>query len=162
MFVLLVVVLSAVFAIGQPFVDLAMRARQRQYTDDFRGAEALEREALQLAEKQLGPEDKQLTRLLGDLAMTLHLEARDAQAELFAQRAFLIAKESGDQRLTGLMLNILGVVLSGEGQKARAEPVLRRSVALLDPDSLDFARASNNLATLYLDTHQYVKAQQEM
>ena len=162
MFVLLVVVLSAVFAIEQPWVDLATRARQRRNADDLAGAELLGREALQLAEKQLGPEDKQLTPLLGDLAMSLHLEARDAEADPIAHRAFLIAKESGDQRLTGLMLNILGVVLSGEGQKARAEPVLRRSVALLEPDSLDFARAANNLATLYLDTHQYVKAQQEM
>lgn len=162
MFVLLVVVLSAVFAFGQPWVDLATRARQRQNADDLAAAESLRREALQLAEKQLGPEDKQLAPLLGDLAMSLHLEARDAEAESFAHRAFLIAKESGDQRLQGLMLNILGVVLSGEGQKARAEPALRRSVALLEPDSLDFARAANNLATLYLDTHQYVKAQQEM
>lgn len=162
MFVLLVVVLSAVFAIGQPWVELARGASQRQNADDLPGAEALRREALQLAEKQLGTEDKQLTPLLGDLAMSLHFEARDAEAEPIAHRAFFIAKESGDRRLTGLMLNILGVVLSGEGQKARAEPVLRRSVALLQPDSLDFARAANNLATLYLDTHQYAKAQQEM
>jgi tetratricopeptide (TPR) repeat protein len=64
------------------------------------------------------------------------------------------------------MLNVLGVVLSGEGQKARAEPVLRRSVALLDQfedtNALNAARATNNLATLYLDTHQYAKAEEEM
>ena len=42
--------------------------------------EKLRREALELAEKQLGPEDKQLAPLLGDLAFSLHFEARDAEA----------------------------------------------------------------------------------
>jgi len=57
-------------------------------------------------------------------------------------------------------------VLSGEGQKARAEPALRRSVALLEEsegeDGLNTARAANNLATVYLDTQQYAKAEAEM
>jgi tetratricopeptide (TPR) repeat protein len=158
----LLIIISAVFASGQAWQELSRLAKQSQNADDFRTAESLRREAIVLAEKQLGPADKQLTPLLADLALNLHFEARDAEAEPVAQRALSIAKESGDQRLTGLMLNILGIVLSGEGQTARAEPVLRRSVTLLEPDSLDFARASNNLATLYLDTHQFAKAEEEM
>jgi tetratricopeptide (TPR) repeat protein len=167
MSVILMIVFSALFAIGQtPWEGLSKLARQRQNADDLAGAESLRREALQLAEKQLGPADKQLAPMLADLAFVLHFEARDAEAEPLMQRAYLIAKESGDDRLTGSMLNVLGVVLSGEGQKARAEPVLRRSVALLDSfettDGLNTARADNNLATLYLDTHQYAKAEEEM
>jgi tetratricopeptide (TPR) repeat protein len=167
MSVILLIVFSALFAIGQaPWEGLSKLARQRQDADDLAGAESLRREALQLAEKQLGPGDKQLAPLLADLAFVLHFEARDAEAEPLMQRACSIAKESGDDRLTGSMLNVLGVVLSGEGQKARAEPVLRRSVALLDQfadtNGLNAARAENNLATLYLDTHQYAKAEEEM
>jgi Tetratricopeptide repeat len=164
---ILLIVFSVVFAIGQSsWQDLMRLARERQNADDFVGAESLRWQALRLAEKELGPADKQLAPLLGDLAFSLHFAARDAEAEPLIQRAFSIAKESGDRRLTGLMLNILGIVLSGEGQKARAEPALRRSVALLEEsmgaESLDVARAANNLATLYLDTRQYAKAQEEM
>ena len=143
-----------------------MLARQRQKAEDLIGAESMRREALRLAETQLGLADKQLAPLLGDLALNLHFEARDAEAESVAQRAYSIAKDSGDQQVTGMMLNILGIVLSGEGQKARAEPLLRRSVALLeesDPEcSLNTARAINNLATIYLDTRQFALAEQEM
>jgi tetratricopeptide (TPR) repeat protein len=163
------IVLSAVFAIGQtpaPWKDLSRLAKQRQDADDLAGAESARREALRLAEQQLGMADKQLAPLLGDVAMSLHLEARDTEAEPLAERALSIARESGDSRLTGLMLNILGIVLSGEGQRARAEPVLRRSVALIEEsdgaDSLVFAKAANNLATVYLDTHQFARAEYEM
>ena len=130
------------------------------------GAVSLRMEALRLAEKQLGPEAKQLAPLIGEVAFSLHFAARDAEAEPLMQRAVAIARDSGDKKLMGLMLNILGIVLSGEGQKARAEPVLRRSVALLEEaqgeDDILVGKAANNLATLYLDTQQYAKADQEM
>jgi tetratricopeptide (TPR) repeat protein len=167
MSVFVLIVFSAVFATGQAtWQDLSKLARQRQNADDFAGAESLRREALGLAEKQLGPADKQLAPLLGDLALNLHFEARGADGEPLAQRAVSIARESDDRKLMGLMLNVLGIVLSGEGQKARAEPVLRRSVALLaeteGEDNILVAKAANNLATLYLDTHQFAKAEAEM
>jgi tetratricopeptide (TPR) repeat protein len=167
MSVFILLVFSAVFAIGQTaWADLARLATQRQDADDLAAAESLRWQALRVAEKELGPEDKQLAPLLGELSFSLHYAARDADAEPLMQRAVLIAKESGDQKLTGLMLNILGIVLSGEGQKARAEPVLRRSVALLEEaegeDSILAAKAANNLATVYLDTHQFAKAEAEM
>lgn len=164
---LLLIGFSAVFAIGQAsWMDLSKLAKDRQQADDLPGAESLRRQALEVAEKELGPGAKELAPLLADLAFVLHFEAHDTEAEPFAQRAYSIAKESGDERLTGTMLNVLGIILSGEGQRARAEPVLRRSVALLDQfestDALNVARAANNLATLYLDTHQYDKAEVEM
>jgi tetratricopeptide (TPR) repeat protein len=167
MSILILLVFSALFTSGQTsWRDLARLAKQHQEADDLPGAESLRWRALRLAEKELGPGDKQLAPLLGDLAFSLHFAARDAEAEPLMQRAFGIAKESGDLRLTGMMLNILGIVLAGEGQRARAEPALRRSVALLEeaegPDSLDAAKAANNLATVYLDEHQYERAEEEM
>ena len=165
--VVLLIVFNAVFAIGQSgWQEMTKLARQRQNADDFSGAERLRREALALAEKQLGPADKQLAPILGDLAFNLHFEGRDAEGEPLAQRALTIARDAEDRKLTGLMLNVLGIILSSEGQKARAEPVLRRSVALLEEtegaDNILVAKASNNLATLYLDTHQFAKAEGEM
>ncbi len=166
MSVLLLLVFSALFTTGQTWQELSKLAKQRQQADDLTGAESLRRQAIQLVEKQQGPADQQLAPLLGDLALNLHFEARDAEGEPIAQRALAIAKESGDQKVTGMMLNILGIVIAGEGQRARAEPVLRRSVALLEESEgesgLNTARAINNLATLYLDTNQHAKAEAEM
>ncbi len=166
MSVITLVVFSAVFASGQPWVELSKLAKQRQDADDLHGAEASYREALHSAETQYGKDDTRLVPLLSSLAFVLHLEARNAEAEVAAQRAYSLAKESGNQKLTALMLNALGVMISGAGQKARAEPVLRRSLAMLEEaggaDTLDFARLANNLAVLYLDTQQFRKAEEIM
>jgi tetratricopeptide (TPR) repeat protein len=163
MSILHLVVFGAVFAIGQ---NLGQLAAERQAADDFAGAERLRREALRLAEQEYRPDDKRLAAPLTDLALSLHFEGRDAEAEPLARRAVLIAEQSGGRTLLGATLNGLGVVLAGEGQRARAEPVLRRSVALLEEtrggDSFEVAQATNNLATLYADTHQYPQAEHEM
>jgi tetratricopeptide (TPR) repeat protein len=163
------IVFSALCASGQtsgPWEGFSRLADERQMTDDFQGAETLRRVALRLAEKELGSADKQLVPLLAKLAIVLHFEGRDAEADPLARRGVFIAQESNDVFLTGVALNTLGVVLAGEGERARAEPVLRRSVALLaqaeGEDSLEAAKAANNLASVYADTHQYDKAEQEM
>jgi tetratricopeptide (TPR) repeat protein len=152
MSLLLLIVFSALFASGQD-----------PESDDLASTEALRREALRLAEQKYGPDHKWLAPPLTNLALALHAEGKDAEADPLARRAFLIAERSGDLRLMGATLNGLGVVLAGEGDKARAEPVLRRSVALLEEsegaDALHTAEAANNLATLYSDTRQYSLAE---
>jgi tetratricopeptide (TPR) repeat protein len=163
---LLLIVFSAVFAIGQSWVDLSKLAMQKHEADDFAAEELLRREALRLAEMKLGFLDKQLAPLLANLALSLHSEGRDQVADPLARRAVAIAEQDGDSRLLGAMLNALGVVLAGEGQLARAEPVLRRSVAFLEEaegaDAFQVAQAANNLATVYADTHQYPQAEREL
>jgi tetratricopeptide (TPR) repeat protein len=165
---LLPIVFNAVFIVGQtppPWESLSRLGNQHQEAEDFAAAGLLRREALRLAELKLGVEDKQLAPLLANLAQSLHFEGHDAEAEPLARRAYLLANESGDRKLTGVVLNTFGIVLA-KSDPARAEPLLRRSVALLQQaegaDSLDVAKALNNLATLYTDTHQYAKAEQEM
>jgi tetratricopeptide (TPR) repeat protein len=168
MSLLLLVVFNAVFANGQTpgWEKLTRLAIERQEADDLAAAERLRREALRDAEEKLGPEDTLIASLLANVAQSLHLEGRDAEADPLLRRALLIAEQSGDLKLKGKVLNTLGIVLAGEGNRARAEPVLRRSVALLEEaegkDSLDVAKALNNLATIYTDTRQYAKAELEM
>ncbi len=166
---LLLIVFSAVSGIGQtlaPWVALSKKATGFQEADQFAAAEVLHRQALRVGEQELGPSDPLLAPLLSNLALSLHAEARDAEAEPFARRAYTIAEKNGEPRLTGLVLNALGVVLAGEGEVARAEPVLRRSVAILaqaeGEQALDVAKAANNLSTLYADTHQFAKAEKEL
>ena len=172
MFFISLAVLSALAANGdappsaQTWEELSKKATELQNLDDFAGAELLRRQALEIAEKKPGIEDSKLAPLYSDLAVTLHLEARDAEADVVARQATACATRSSDPRLMGVTLNILGVVLSAEGENARAEPVLRRSVALLEqaegPDSFEVAKAENNLAMLYLNDREYAKAGIEM
>lgn len=166
--VILLIVFSAVFAAGQTpaWESLSRLGNERQEAEDFTAAELIRREALRLAEEKLSATDKQLAPLLANVALSLHFKGQDAEAEPFARRAYSIAEESEDRKLTGIVLNTYGIVIAGTGDRARAEPVLRRSAALLEQaegaDSLDVAKAANNLATLYTDTHQYAKAEKEM
>jgi len=86
---LLLVAFHAVFAIEQTsWVDLTKLARGKQAADNFGAAEALRREAVRVAESELGPNDKRLAPILADLALNLHFEGRDADGEPFAQRRF--------------------------------------------------------------------------
>jgi tetratricopeptide (TPR) repeat protein len=158
---------SAALAAGPaqpPWVTLSQLAKERYESDDFGAAESLRREALRLAEGQLSATDKALAPLLANLALTLTFEGRAGEADPLAHRAPAIAEESGDRKLTGLILNTVGVVPSGEREFARAEPVLRRSVAVLEeadgPDSFELAQAANNLAVIYADARQFLKAEE--
>lgn len=141
-------------------------AEQREAADDLAGSEALCREALESAERQLGTEHPQIVPLSTQLAAILHGEGRDADAEPMLRHALAIANLVGDQKLLGIALNGLGNALLGEGETARAEPVLRRSLAMFQQaegtDALDTAKAANNLATVYCDSGQYEQAEKEM
>jgi Tfp pilus assembly protein PilF len=134
--------------------------------EDYAGAEKLCREALQVAEQQLGVDDKRLVLLLAQLGGALHAQARNAEAEVLAQRGLAIANASEDPKMIGIALNFLGVILSSQGEVARAEPLMRRSLALLEQaegnETLDTAKAMNNLATFYARIREYAKAEQQM
>jgi len=169
MFVVWLIVFSAVFAFGHgtgPWEGFSRQADERQAIDDLRTAETLRREAIRLAENELGLVDKQLVPLLVNLAVLLHFEAKDSEAEPVTRRALAIAEQANDAALKGISLNALGVVLSAEGDRSHAESFLRRSLVLMEdaegPDSLNAAKAANNLASLYCDTRQYAKAERQM
>jgi hypothetical protein len=169
MIVFLLIAFGAVFTTGQtvsPWQSLTKLANQRHDADDFAGEEKLRREALRLAQEQLGPEDLIIAPLLSNIAVCLHSEGRDAEADPLVRKAVFMAEKGGNQKLLGMMLNAMGVVLSGEFGPARAEPVMRRSVAMMEEAygevTFEVAQAANNLATIYADTHQFAKAEQEL
>jgi len=143
-----------------PWAESATVAQQHEYTGDLSTAEQLRRDALRSAEQALGPDHKQVAVLLSNLGATLRLEGRYQDAYASSLRALEIAKASGDQRLLAAVLNGLGLALWNE--PARAEPVLRRSLALYEQvggdDRLGIAKIENNLASLYSNEHQYAKA----
>lgn len=96
----------------------------------------------------------------------LRLASRPADAVQEFNRAIQIAENSGDDRLLATALAGLGSALVELGEFARAQPVLRRSLALFEkiagPDSLETGEAANNLAMLYRKTGEFSKAQEQM
>jgi len=149
---------------GDPSWLAASRiAQQSQESGDLASAERLWRDALRSAREELGENHKQIAALLSNLGGVLHLEGRDREAYPLARHALVVAEASGETELIASALNELGLVLSGAGEHARAEPVLRRSLALFEQlegeDALHTAEVANNLAVIYCDTRQYSKAE---
>ena len=96
----------------------------------------------------------------------LRLASRPADAVPEFNRAIQVAENSGDDRLLATALAGLGSALVDLGELARAQPVLRRSLALFEkvagPDSLETGEAANNLAMLYRKTGELLKAQTQL
>jgi tetratricopeptide (TPR) repeat protein len=129
-------------------------------------AVALYTRALKLREKQLGPHHPDVAAALNNLGVALRLDARPAEAGPVFQQALTIAEECGDQRLLATVLGGLGATLVDLGELDRAEPVLRRSLAMFEgavgSDSVEAAEAGNNLAMLYRRNGHLPRAQEQM
>ncbi len=143
----------------------------RQERGDFAAAENLMRRVLELRERYSAPPTIQELRSQAEQPRRRppFNGARDSEADPLLRRALTIVEEplsTGDQRTRAAILNSLGLTLLNLGEKARAEPVLRRAVALFKlsggADSLDAAKALNNLGVLHRATHEYATAEQEL
>jgi tetratricopeptide (TPR) repeat protein len=103
---------------------------------------------------------------LNNSGVALRLASRPAEASEAFSRALKIAEDTGDQRLLATALGGLGAALVDLGEFARAQPVLRRSLALFEmtagPDSLEAAEAANNLAMVYRKNGELAQAQAQL
>jgi tetratricopeptide (TPR) repeat protein len=157
-------------AFGQPvntdWNTISARADQRQIAQDFAGADSLRREALRLAESQMDKDDPRLAPLLVKLAVTLNSEEKPADAEAASHRAYSIAWNANDKRFAGLALSSLGVSLIEQGHDARAEPELRRGIALIDEaegkGSIDAAVLGNSLVAALTNQREFASAEKEL
>jgi len=100
---------------------------------------------------------------LNNSGVALRLASRPSEAIEAFNRALQIAEDAGDQRLLGTVLGGLGATLVDLGEFARAQPVLRRSLALFEkaagPDSVEAGEAANNLAMVYRKNGDLAQAQ---
>jgi tetratricopeptide (TPR) repeat protein len=144
------------------WLALAHNAQRLQDAGDPT-AESAWRSAIESITAELPPSAMPLASRLSRFAVELHDHQHDAEAYPLASRATGLAEESGDRRMIAITQGRLGAILTGQGLYARAEPALRRSLALLlevnGPDALDTAVAENNLAVLYSDTKRYPEAE---
>src|SRR5580700_8854837 len=103
---------------------------------------------------------------LNNAGVALRLASRPAEAGEAFSRAIEIAEETGDERLLATALGGLGATLVDQGEFARAQPVLRRSLALFEktagPDSLEAGEAAMNLAMAYRRNGDLEQAQAQL
>lgn len=103
---------------------------------------------------------------LNNLGVQMRLSFRPADAIVQFNAAIQLAESSGDDRLLATALGGLGASLVDQGEFARAEPVLRRSLAIFEkitgPDSLETGEAANNLAMTYRKDGDLAHAQAQL
>jgi tetratricopeptide (TPR) repeat protein len=120
-----------------------------------------------LAYTQNNPQSKpQDAVALNNSGVALRLASRPTEASEAFRRALKIAGDTGDDRLLATVLGGLGATLVDLGEFARAQPVLRRSLALFEktagPDSIEAGEAANNLAMVYRKNGDLAQAQMQL
>ena len=92
------------------------------------------RKALEVAEKNVGPDHPDVAMSLNRLGLVYHDQGQNALAEPLLKRALAIyEKAHGPDHPEGAMsLNDLGLVYHDQGQDALAEPLLKRALAIYE------------------------------
>jgi tetratricopeptide (TPR) repeat protein len=132
---------------------------------DYSGAEALLREALEIAEKAYGPDHPKIATSLNNLAELLRCTNRLANAEGLMRRALAIDEQSfgPDHPEVAICLNNLAAILQATNRLAEAEPLIRRALAIdeksFGPDHPNVAIRLGNLAGLLIATSRIAEAE---
>ncbi|HET6631754.1 MAG TPA: serine/threonine-protein kinase [Rhodanobacteraceae bacterium] len=127
-------------------------------------AETVLREALKIAERDLGPDNIALGSILNNLAVVLKKEKQFDESNKLLQRAIkIVAAKLGPENpaIAALSLNV-GVNYRDAGRDAEAEPWLRRSVEIRRKKmagSRVAADSMHELGRLYYDTRRYKAAE---
>jgi len=128
----------------------------RRAQGDIAGALQLQREALAIREKQLGPEHPDVATSLNSIAALYSAQDDYAAAAPLLTRALAIREKAlgPDDRHTAQSLNNLALLYAAEGHYAEAEPLYQRAVAIFEQrkDSADLATALENYAALLEET----------
>jgi tetratricopeptide (TPR) repeat protein len=131
----------------------------------YAAAEPLYRRALEIREKQLGPDHPHVAQSLNTLALLLKAQGNYAAAEPLYRRALEIyEKQLGpDHPRVATSLNNLAGLLYAQGNYAAAEPLYRRALEIyekqLGPDHPHVAASLNNLAALLEAQGHYAAAE---
>jgi len=122
---------------------------------EYRAAEPLQRRALAILEKALGPEHPDVARSLNDLSVLCYQQGRYAETEPMHARVLAILEKAlgPDHPDVAMSLNNLAGLYNRQGRYGDAEAlharVLRLREKALGPNHPDVAMSLKNLATLY-------------
>ena len=131
----------------------------------FAEAEPLMRRALEIDEKNLGPEHPNAAIRLNNLARLLHDTHRLEEAELLFRRALAIDEKSygTEDPTVAIRLNNLAQLLQDTNRLAEAEPLMRRSLAIIEKNlgqkHPNVASGLSNMARLLHATHRLSEAE---
>ena len=123
------------------------------------------RKALELGEREFGPDHPTTATLLNNLADLYRAQGRYEAAEPLYKRALEIREKAlgRDHPDVARSLNNLAGLFHDQGRYAEAEPLYERSLAIyekaLGPNHPDVATSLNNLASLYDNQGRYAKAE---
>jgi tetratricopeptide (TPR) repeat protein len=136
----------------------------RRAQGDSAGALELQKEALAIREKALGPNHPDVAVNLNSLAALYGSRDDYASAEPLLQRALAIREQAlgADDRYTGQSLNNLALLYAAEGRYADAEPLYQRAVRIFEQHTAntELATALENYAALLDETGRTNEAAQ--
>jgi tetratricopeptide (TPR) repeat protein len=128
-------------------------------------AEPLMRRALEIDERNNGPDHPKVARDLNNLASLLQYASRLDDAEPLMRRALdIVEKNLGpDHANVAVLLNNLAQLLQSTNRFSEAEPLMRRALDIdeksFGPDDSMVAIRLNNLAGLLKDTNRPAEAE---
>ena len=136
--------------------SLSNLAVVRRAQGDITGAIEVQKEALAIREKSLGPDDLEVAATLNSLGGLYALNDDYAAAEPLLVRALAIREQTAgaDDRRTAESVNNLALLYAAQGRPADAEPLYQRAITIFEqrqrPDQL--ATTLENYAALLADT----------
>ena len=158
-------VVSLSQAQGAEWQKLNLEVRTLYGQGNYRQAVIIAKQALDIAEKDLGPDDPTVATSLNNLALLYQTQGQYAQAEPLYKRTLAIWEKvlGSDHPNVATSLNNLALLYYTQGQYVQAEQLYKRSLAIkekaLGPDHSDLALSLNNLGYLYENQGQYAQAE---
>ncbi len=150
---------------GVEWQALFMEAENLSLAGDHERALEVGKQALELAEKNLGPGHPGVAELLYNLARLYARKSQYAEAESLLKRSLAIREKALGPNHSDVAdsLSVLALLYSAQRRLAEAEPLCRRALAIremaLGPDHLDVAQSLTDLAFLCRDKDRYAEAE---
>jgi tetratricopeptide (TPR) repeat protein len=144
---------------------LTMRAASLSGEGDHQRAVEVGKQALELAEKNLGPDHPDVADSLHILAEIYRSQGEYAQAEPLFKRSLAIAEEAfgPDDQYVAAVLEDLARLYAAQRQFAEAESLLKRMLAIKEkafgPDHREVADSLSVLALLYTAQRRLAEAE---
>jgi tetratricopeptide (TPR) repeat protein len=139
--------------VADSLVNLAVVHRAQ---GDTAGALELQKEALAIREKTLGPDHPEVAVSLNSIAALYSVQDDYAAAEPLLTRALTIREKAlgANDLYTGQSLNNLALLHAAQGRYAEAEPLYKRAAAIFEQQqrSRELAKVLENYAALLDET----------
>ena len=132
--------------------------------EDYKGATEAGKEALEKAEKALGPDHVDVARIMNILAGAYFAQGQYAEAEPLIKRAQAIREKALGPEHADIAVGLfaLAELCWAQDRPQEAEPLYKRALAIMEkatePDNGGLALTLERLAELYQDQRRYAEA----